>query len=57
MRLETEVTLSQLMNKMKRLYGDIESGEELLAKFYFVSQDEAVVAWPCRLEDFMDSAI
>ena len=47
------------MNKMKPLYGDIESGEELLAKFYSASQDEdeSVVAWSCRLEDFMDSAI
>ena len=57
-RLGTEVTLSQLMNKMKRLYGDRESGEELLAKFYSTSQDEdeSVVAWSCRLEDLMDSA-
>lgn len=58
-RLGTEVTVEQLMCKMKRLYGTVETGEELLAKFYSASQQsqESVVQWSCRLEDLMDSAI
>ena len=58
-RLGTEVTVAELMNKMKHLYGAIESGEELLAKFYSAAQeaDERVVTWSCRLEDLMDAAL
>ena len=58
-RLGTEVTLQQLVDKMKHLFGTIDSGEELLARFYSATQtpDESVVAWSCRLEDLMETAI
>ena len=58
-RLGTEVTTAQLMEKMKHLYGTIDSGEELLARFYSATQapDEGVVSWSCRLEDLMEPAI
>ena len=58
-RLGTEVSVNELMRKMKNLFGNIESGEELLAKFYSASQtdEESVVAWSCRLEDLMDFAV
>jgi len=44
---------------MKQLYGTIDSGEELLARFYSAIQgpDEGVVQWSCRLEDLMEPAI
>jgi hypothetical protein len=58
-RLGTEITIEQLMTKMKHLYGNVDTGEELLAKFYSASQtsEESVVQWSCRLEDLMDSVI
>ena len=58
-RLGTDVTVQQLVDKMKNLYGTIDSGEELLARFYSASQEptESVVQWSCRLEDLMEPAI
>jgi hypothetical protein len=58
-RLGTDVTTGQLVEKMKHLYGTIDSGEELLARFYSATQTptETVVEWSCRLEDLMAPAI
>ena len=53
-RLGTDATINQLLDKMKHLFGTVEAGEDLLARFYSASQrdDETVVQWSCRLEDY-----
>ena len=58
-RLGTEVTIEQLIDKMRHLYGTVEAGEDLLANFYSAAQkdDETVVQWSCRLEDLLEEAI
>jgi hypothetical protein len=58
-RLGTEATVEQLIEKIRHLYGSVDSGEELLAKFYSANQtkDETVVQWSCRLEDLMAAAL
>ena len=58
-RLGTEATITELMDKMKRLYGSVEVGHQVLANFYSATQnsDESVVQWSFRLEELMDQAI
>ena len=58
-RLGTDATISELIEKMRYLFGTIDSGEELLARFYAAVQteNETVVQWSFRLEDLMEPAI
>ena len=53
MRLGENVTLDDLIYKLDCIYGNVESVEMLLAKFYSASQEdgESVSSWACRLED------
>ena len=58
-RLGENVTVAQLLERMRNLYGSVSVGQDVLAAFYSAEQDqdENVVAWSCRLEDLMQQAI
>jgi hypothetical protein len=58
-RLGTDATVQQLLDKMKHLYGTVDAGEDLLARFYSASQkdDESVLQWSGRLEDLLQEAL
>jgi len=58
-RLGETVTVEQLLQRMRNLYGNVYVGQDVLAAFYSAHQekDETVVAWSCRLEDLMQQAI
>lgn len=58
-RLGEEVTVDQLLQRMRNLYGSVSVGQDVLAAFYSAHQekDENVVTWSCRLEDLMQQAI
>lgn len=58
-RLGTEITIDQVLERMNNLYGSISVGEDILAAFYSAHQEknETVVSWACRLEDLMQQAI
>lgn len=59
MRLGPGAPLDELLDKLEGIYGTIESGEDILAKFYAASQqeNENVVSWGFRLENILDKAI
>lgn len=54
-RLGPEATVKDILAKFDSVYGIVEQGEMLLAKFYSARQteDEDVVSWSCRLEDLL----
>ena len=58
-RLGTDANINQLVEKMKHLYGTVEEGVDLLAKFYSAMQreEESVVDWSCRLEDLWEDVL
>ena len=57
-RLGTSATLTMLLAKLEQIYGCIEPGEDVLARFYSAKQgaDETVVQWACRIEQIMTLA-
>ena len=59
MRLGPGASLQELLVKLEGIYGTIDSGEDILAKFYAASQQEKedVVSWGFRLENILDKAI
>lgn len=58
-RLGTGVTVRQVMHKLKSTYGNIETRESIMQKFYSCTQQmgETVAAYASRLEDFFDKAV
>lgn len=57
-RLGPDATMEEVLAKMDSVYGVVEQGEMLLARFYSARQidDEDVVSWSCRLEDTLARA-
>lgn len=53
MRLGTNATVSQILNKFELIFGSVGNTEHLLAEFYTSQQktSETVADWACRLED------
>ena len=58
-RLGTKATISEIIDKLEGIYGDIEQGQDIVAEFYRAKQrgDEDVVTWSCRLESILDRAL
>ena len=58
-RLGIGATIPEILDKFKSVYGEVDSKEHLLAKFYSSKQDEneSVTKWSCRLEDTLASAV
>ena len=58
-RLGIGATLPEILDKFKSVYGEVDSKEHLLAKFYSSKQEESesVTKWSCRLEDTLASAV
>ena len=59
MHLGEHATLEDIMLKLERVYGTVESGTTLLQQFYNCRQDEneSIGAYGCRLEDVLNKAI
>ena len=57
-RLGPDASVDEVLAKMDSVYGVVEQGEMLLAKFYSARQreEEDVVSWSCRLEDLLAHA-
>lgn len=58
MRLGTDATVHQILQKLDSVYGNVARKEELMAEFYSARQqpDEDVSSWSCRLEDIIGKA-
>ena len=58
MRLGTEATLQQLLDKLDNVYGPVELHENLMAEFYSSMQQEheTAASWGCRLESILGKA-
>ena len=58
-RLGIGATIPEILDKFKSVYGEVDSKEHLLAKFYSSKQEEneSVTKWSCRLEDTLASAV
>jgi hypothetical protein len=58
MRLGTQATTEELLDKLEGVYGTVHRGQTLLADFYSAQQaeNETVATWGCRLEDLLDKA-
>ena len=58
MRLGTDASVQQIIQKLDSVYGNVEKKEELMAEFYGARQrpDEDVSTWSCRLEDIIGKA-
>ena len=58
-RLGYGVTISDILEKFDSVYGEVDSKEHLLAKFYSSKQKdhENVTKWLCRLENILSSAV
>ena len=58
MRVGTDATLKQILDKLEGIYGVVEPGENILSEFYSAHQekDETVSSWGCRLERLLDRA-
>ena len=59
MRLGTEATLQQLLDKLEGIYGTVELHENVMTEFYSSKQQEVETAavWGCRLESILDKAV
>jgi len=55
MRLGTEASLEQILEKFKLVFGSVVTNEQLLSTFYTAEQkpSESVAEWACRLEDLL----
>ena len=58
-RLGIGATISQILEKIESVYGEVDTKEHLLAKFYSAKQEENedVATWSCRLEDILSTAV
>lgn len=58
-RLGISATIPEILTKFESVYGEVDTKENLLAKFYSAKQEENedVTKWSCRLEDILSSAI
>lgn len=58
-RLGLGVTIVQILDKFDSVYGEVDTKEHLLAKFYSATQGETedVTKWSCRLEDILSNAV
>lgn len=58
-RLGYGATIPDILDKFDSVYGEVDSKEHLLAKFYSSKQEEHedVTKWSCRLEDILASAV
>ena len=58
MRLGTDATIDDIMDKMDSIYGSVYPAEALLGQFYTARQndDEDVASWGCRLEEILSQA-
>ena len=59
MHLGEDATVDEILRKLERVYGVVESGAAILQRFYNSHQEdgESVAAYGCRLEDTISSAI
>ncbi|XP_070198734.1 paraneoplastic antigen Ma3-like [Littorina saxatilis] len=57
-RLGPGASISDILNKMDSVYGEIETESDVLAEFYGAHQEknETVADWGCRLEQLLDVA-
>ena len=58
-RLGTGASVVQILEKFESVYGEVDTKEHLLAKFYSARQEESedVTKWSCRLEDILSIAV
>lgn len=58
-RLGISATIPEILNKFESVYGDVDTKEHLLSKFYSAKQGETenVTKWSCRLEDILSTAV
>ena len=58
-RLGIGATIEEILHKFDSVYGEVDTKEHLLAKFYSAKQEEGedVTKWSCRLEDILSSAV
>lgn len=58
-RLGIGATIPQILEKIESVYGEVDTKEHLLAKFYSAKQEENedVATWSCRLEDILSTAV
>lgn len=51
--------IPEILEKFESVYGEVDTKEHLLAKFYSAKQDENedVTKWSCRLEEILASAV
>ena len=59
MHLGEDATMEEIVTKLQRVYGVVESGTAILQRFYNSRQEdgEGVAAYGCRLEDIITTAI
>ena len=59
MRLGTEASIDDILQRFDSVYGTVEDNENLLSQFYSASQkdNEDVSEWSCRLEDLLNKVI
>ena len=59
MRLGTEASIDDILQRIDGVYGTVEDNENLLSQFYSASQkeNEDVLEWSCRLEDLLNKVI
>jgi hypothetical protein len=53
-----QATIMDILDKFDGIYGTIETGEELIQRFYNATQSpgEGISSWGCRLEDLLTKA-
>ena len=58
-RLGYGATIPDILDKFESVYGETDSKEHLLSKFYSSKQEEheTVTKWSCRLEDILATAV
>ena len=58
-RLGICATIPEILDKFESVYGDVDTKEHLLSKFYSAKQgeNENVTKWSCRLEDILSTAV
>lgn len=59
MRLGVHARVSDIIDKLHGVFGNVEQSEDLLAKFYSSHQhhDEDIATWSCRLENLLHKAL
>ena len=59
MRLGSEASLKEVLDKMESIFGSIERGESVMQEFYSAAQgpSEDSMTWSCRLEEIYRKAV